>query len=955
MNQPDVPAEKSGKGYDSCIKSPLRLDDFPELPVGILVYHPLRHETGAIRNLAITYCNPFALFLFERAPTAEEPVFLTDVFRLKPLFKSACHVLETGTSVNEAFYAPQKGCWINSSIFRKADQGVIYLQTTTPEEKNQHTFQRGPELETIFSGISTRLSNLPSGEIDSYLVESLAQIGQYNLVDRAYIFTYSIDGLSNGCAHEWCAEGIEPQQALFQDTRQFSWWHQKMRQQEIISLAHPDDLPASAASEKESLKKQGIQSRLTVPMIFNNRLVGFVGFDMVHQLRDWNRHDIDLLKIYSGIVISVINGQYDEQNSLTGHVNFATDISYLKHIEKELTQANQRIQLATTAGNLGVWEWNLQTDKLTLDKNFYALFELPDNVVMDTFMDLATLIHPDDFAYFNQNVKHTIQENKHLDIEFRITSPVDKSIHHMKADGIVLQDESTSVFRVVGIVRDRTAQKKASQALRESEKQYRLLVDQLKNVVFHIDINGLFSYLNPSWQTITGFSVDESLGKSFLDFVHPDDREHNRYLYAQLTSRQKPHWEHTVRYICKENSYCWMSVFAQVILDEADQIIGVTGTMTDVTERKKGEEALQESEQRFRDIAENVDEIFWIRDLNEPRFTYMNSAYERFTGQNPEHLYTYPLVFLTFIHGEDQQKVLDAFTHLGPETDVRFRATHQNGSVHWMKIRGFVVKDDSGAIIRRIGMTTDITSTIEKELILEEALKNERSLNYLKSQFISTASHEFRTPLATISSSVELLKYYVNSNAAGPAAPLNRHIDTISREVFSLNDLVTNTLTISKIEESKVIANLELVDLIALCETIREDHFSNRADNRHTELTVIGNPASIRTDRNLLSRVITNLLINAFKFSASNPVLEVNFKKTVVQIRVIDKGVGIPADDLPNLFGKFFRARNATMVQGTGLGLAICLEYVTLLKGSIDVKSKEGKGTTVRVTIPIKS
>ncbi len=491
-------------------------------------------------------------------------------------------------------------------------------------------------------------------------------------------------------------------------------------------------------------------------------------------------------------------------------------------------------------------------------------------------------------------------------------------------------------------------------ALKESELRYKSLVDHLKDVVFHIDLSGAWSYLNPSWQAITGFSVEESLGKSIFDSIYPDDRAKSQYVYNLLISHQKPYYEQVVRYIHKEEGYRWVSVFAQATLNADQTLKGITGTLTDITERKKAEEALQESEQRFRDIAENVDEIFWIRDLNDPRFIYMNSAYERFTGQRPQALYKNPLLFLTFILEEDQRKVLDAFMHLGTETDVRFRATHQDGSVHWLEIRGFVVKDDTGAVIRRIGMATDITLTIEKELILEEALKNERSLNYLKSQFISTASHEFRTPLATISSSVELLRHYVNKDTGWPKIPVNKHIDNIYREVFSLNDLVTNTLTISRIEENRVIVKLEPVAPIELCETILEDHFSNRADNRYTKLTSIGNPATIVTDRSLLRHIITNLLTNAFKFSAGNPVLEVNFRKTLIQIRVIDEGIGIPAVDLPNLFGKFFRARNVTMVQGTGLGLAICQEYVTLLNGHIDVKSKEGAGTTVRVTIPIK-
>lgn len=1384
MNASDPSTKSRIQDSEDYEKNTPSIDFFSDLPVGVLVCKPLRNETGFIQNLLVTYCNPLACFLLGRLPTDEKPVLLTDIPWLKTLFNAASHVLETGISAKMEFKEPVKGGWVESSIFRKEGKGIIYLQTTSPDAKDRNSLLRRQELEAIISGISIRLSNLPSSEVDSCLVESLAQIGRYTLADRAYIFNYSADGSLTSCTHEWCAEGIKPTQPLFQNqsVNLFPWWHQKMRQQEIISFHSPDDLPPNTTGEKMSLNEQGIKSLLAVPMVFNNSLVGFVGFDTVRQSRQWNEHDIHLLKIYSGMVVSTNNrlaneerlkkinkrleglnrisnalldshllnepadlstlkylydvipcevgivfridptgqfaytdnrvrrgerefwpgirfpasylhnqkipnrqealithlrpdidsipvalnpyhlgyrsmlsvplfanqhyigllalldkspeffteehvliarevagqlstlllqeitsqkinesnqllqavvnntpvglglwqpirhedrivdfsclltnaeygtltgsgqqetgmgqqtlltlfppmkqnglfdklvevaetgqsqeiqfqtstpegdvwsdvcitrigsmvlftanditslkyvegqlrqtnadlekrvseraaqiqqlsamqqailtyagpaitvtdmdgiirlvnpalqtmsgyrahellgraapssvgqprffrsqtdslpistyiekhkfiqqentittkkgkkisvlsttsGLYNEHNELIGYVNFATDISYLKHIEKELTEANQRIQLATTAGNLGVWEWNLHTNELTLDKNFYNVFGLPDCVVITKIPDLALLIYPDDLAYFSQNFQHIVQEDKPFDVEFRVNFPVDNSIHYMKADGIVLRDESTSGLRVVGIVRDQTARKKASQAVHESEKRYRSLVDHLKDVVFHTDLNGYLSYLNLSWQTVTGFNIGESLGKRFLDFVYPDDQEHNWHLCTQLVNRQKPYCEHLVRYIHKAGGYRWISVFAQVVVNDKDELIGITGTLTDITERKKVEDALQESEQRFRDIAENVDEIYWIRDLHEPRFTYINSAYERFTGQDAQCLYQHPLLFLTFILEEDQQKVLDSFVHLGPETNVRFRARHQNGNIHWLEIRGFVVKDNAGAVIRRIGMATDITLTIEKELILEESLKNERNLNYLKSQFISTASHEFRTPLATISSSVELLRHYANVPTGPSPAILNQHINNIYRDVYSLNDLVTNTLTISRIEENKLQVNLvnpKRIDLITLCETMIEAYFTNRADNRHTELTVVGNPVSVLVDQNLLRHVLTNLLVNAFKFSATNPVLEVTFKKTVVHIWVIDTGIGIPAADLPNLFGKFFRARNASTIQGTGLGLAICQEYVALMNGRIRVKSKEGIGTSVQVTLPLK-
>ncbi|WP_170069462.1 PAS domain S-box protein [Spirosoma pollinicola] len=652
-------------------------------------------------------------------------------------------------------------------------------------------------------------------------------------------------------------------------------------------------------------------------------------------------------------VLSTLSGLYNEQNQLIGYVDTAMDISYLKTIEQELKQANQRSQLATMAGKLGVWEWNLLTNELLLDANFFTLLRIPQTVKINRIEDVEPLVHPNDLAFFKLNVQKIIDDKSPFDVEFRIVSPIDQAILYIKADGLLLKNENGINHRLIGVVRDRTKKKQANFALKESEHRYRSLVDHLNDVVFHVDLAGSWTYLNPVWQEITGFTVEESLGKPFLDSVFPEDRERNQYLCELLMSRQKSVCTHIIRYKHKEGGYRWIDVFAQVILNEFNEITGITGTLTDITERKKAEESVLESEQRFRDIAENVDEIFWIRDLNQPKFIYMNSAYEKFTGQVADDLYKNPLLFLNFILEEDRGKVMDFFMHNGNNTNFDFRAWHQDGTLRYMSVRVFTVQNEEGLITRRIGVATDVTMAIEKELILEESLQKERTLNVLKSQFISTASHEFRTPLAAINSSVELVKYYVNENKTGTAIQLiNQHIDKITNKIFTLNDLISDTLTISKIDEGKVDVNLELIDLIALSESTIKFYFSDRSDKRFVEFNVFGNAEPVTLDKKLTEHVLTNLLSNAFKFSTKNPLLKLNFRPEDVLITVSDEGIGIPEKDIPNLFGKFFRAGNVTSFQGTGLGLAICQEYVTLQQGQIEVDSIEGVGTTFRIILP---
>ncbi|ADB37092.1 PAS domain S-box protein [Spirosoma linguale] len=654
-------------------------------------------------------------------------------------------------------------------------------------------------------------------------------------------------------------------------------------------------------------------------------------------------------------VLSTVSGLYDDNNVLIGFVDIVADISYLKTIEHKLMQANQRSRLATMAGKLGVWEWNLLTNEIMMDENFLVLFGLPENASIKRIEDLEQIVHPDDLAYFKQNVQNIIESQKPFDVEFRVFFPSTKTTHYLKADGLIVQNEDGINNRLIGVIRDRTKKRQADQALKISEKRYRSLVDHLKDIVFQIDTSGCLTYLNPVWQKITGFSLEETLGKPFLDFVFPDDRERNQYLCDQLICRQKAICQHVVRYIHKDGGYRWIDVFAQLTVNELDEVTGITGTFTDITERKKAEDALLESEQRFRDIAENVDEIFWIRDLLEPKFIYINPAYEKFTGQLAETLYENPLVFLNFILEEDRSKVLANFVdEANQDSTFQFRARHKDGSLRHLDVRLFRVVNEEGVLIRRIGMATDITTAIEKELILEESLTKERTLNALKSQFISTASHEFRTPLAAINSSVELVKHYVNVGSADTPMTkvINQHIEKICQKVFFLNDLITDTLTISKIDEGRITVNLELTDLIELYENTVKHYFSDREDNRFVEFEYIGNPVTVNLDRKLTEHILTNLLSNAFKFSNKNPRLTISFCTEEVMMTIRDEGIGIPEKDIANLFGKFFRASNVTGFQGTGLGLAICQEYITLQNGRITCESREGVGTSFKVYFP---
>ncbi len=632
----------------------------------------------------------------------------------------------------------------------------------------------------------------------------------------------------------------------------------------------------------------------------------------------------------------------------------ARDITERQQVERELRLVNQRLELATQAAKQGIWQYDIKQDLLTWDERLYQIHGHTPRPSGMKFQDFLAIIHPDDIAAFHREAPP--KDDDSIANVVRIIAE-DGTVRYTETRALQVRDKAGEPVQMVGVVWDVTEQKQADIALRQSEERYRSLVDTLNDIVFQADLDGHWTYLNPSWERVTGFNVSESVGQFFLDFVHPDDQAHNLALFRPLIAQEKPTCRHVVRYIHKDGGFRWIESFAQLTLDDNGQPTGLTGTLTDITERKQAEDALRESEQRFREIADNVNEVFWIHSADPFQMLYINPAFERIFDRPAQPLYTDSSLFLDAIVDEDRPYMETIFKKYreGQAVKCQFRIRTRNGLIRWLNNRTFIVKDSQGVPTRYIGIVNDITSQKEKELVLQHSLAREQELSKLKTQFVATASHEFRTPLATIQSSVDLISLHMERSELTAQMAMKRHLGIIEKEVENFSDLLTDILTIGKIDEGKFTFNPRPVELIPLCHDIVTTYFSQRKDNRSVRFSSQGVPYLAYIDDKLLSRVIVNLLSNAFKFSAQDPELRIVFKNNQLIILITDQGIGIPADDLPHLFQTFYRARNATAIQGTGLGLSIARQFVDLHNGQLTVDSVENKGTTFFISLPATS
>jgi signal transduction histidine kinase len=234
---------------------------------------------------------------------------------------------------------------------------------------------------------------------------------------------------------------------------------------------------------------------------------------------------------------------------------------------------------------------------------------------------------------------------------------------------------------------------------------------------------------------------------------------------------------------------------------------------------------------------------------------------------------------------------------------------------------------------------------------LEAALVKEKELNELQRQFVSMASHEFRTPLAIIDSTAQRLKKSADRMSSEEAL---KRVDKIRGAVVRMTRLMESTLTAARLEEGKVAIDMQSCDvgqvISEVClrsQEISKDHIIS------FEMGAL--PKSIKADASALDQILTNLLSNAVKYAPGAPDIQVKVfgegDHVIIQVR--DHGLGIDEDDLPNMFGRFFRAKTSTGIVGTGIGLNLVKTLVEMHGGTVSIDSKKDEGSTFTVRLPV--
>jgi PAS domain S-box-containing protein len=399
------------------------------------------------------------------------------------------------------------------------------------------------------------------------------------------------------------------------------------------------------------------------------------------------------------------------------------------------------------------------------------------------------------------------------------------------------------------------------------------------------------------------------------------------------------------------------------VTDANGERIGVVAVNRDITHYKWAEEALRESEERYRNITEVIsDYAFSYRvnpDQSLSREWLTMGSFTRITGFTIEEVESRGTFSL--YHPEDSELAREHMSKVFQGEAVRgeYRLITKGGELRWLDVYRQPVWDErQNRVVRYFGVAQDITERkrIEQEKLEAERiraeLESEKELLKLKERFISVVSHEFRTPLSVIMSSGELVQRYYDRMT--PEKQLD-HIREIIAQSGYMTGLLDDILTFNKASAGKLAFTPAPLDLEMFCRTAIERIKTTDKGNHQINFITDSDLQKTPLDQKLLQHIVLNLLSNAVKYSPEGGEvrLELSRRDDEIILRVSDQGIGIPPESRVRLFEPFHRADNVGNISGTGLGLAIVKQSVDLHRGRIECKSEPGVGTTFTVYLPL--
>ena len=528
----------------------------------------------------------------------------------------------------------------------------------------------------------------------------------------------------------------------------------------------------------------------------------------------------------------------------------------------------------------------------------------------------------------------------------------------------------TSVGNQIGLWLE---QQRAKNELKRSEEKYRNLFQKMNEGLLFSTPEGIIEMVNPAFIRLFEYSEKELIGINAYDLLL--EQEYRLRLKQKVEKRKQGVSEqYEAKMVQKSGKIIWVFISASPQYDNKGNFIGVMSIIKDISERKEAEKIKKQFTQQLEKEVETQTLAIKIfqNELNYQVDALNHTALVSTTDINGNIIYANDIFCSVSGYSFDElngknHRILKSnkqpqkiFTEMwkmiskGKVWKGEIINKAKDGSYYWVDTTIVPFFNVNGEIEKYVSIRFDITKQKIAQENLNQSLAKEKELGKLKSYFVSTVSHQFRTPLAIIQSNSELLNMITENCELELKPKLDTATERIRKEIERMTELMDDILLLGKIASGKNSSiNKRPTDILEFCKGISEQFNDIQKDGRKIDVEFSGEQRHINIDQNSMNHTLNNLISNAFKYSIKeNPKIYISFEEKEVKIIVTDTGIGIPENEIKNLFQPFHRASNASDIPGSGLGLAIVKEYVELNGGKIQVQSQLNRGATFTITFP---
>jgi PAS domain S-box-containing protein len=668
-----------------------------------------------------------------------------------------------------------------------------------------------------------------------------------------------------------------------------------------------------------------------------------------------------------GTVITIVAHSHDlDYGGREARVAVVTDITERKRAELALQESQARFRLiAENSGDI-IWLYDLQARKYryvspVVEKVLgYTTQEVGASLLTDllTPASRATTLSQIEAQVAAFVAGDESARTRIYDVEFVCK---DGDIRQAEVSASLMADAGGRALMMVGTTRDVTQRRRIEAALRESEHTLAAVFDSADMGILFADVEGRLQRVNARFCSMLGYTGAELLALDQQAYSHPDEHQRHLALLGKIRDGSSDGFQLEKRFIRKDGGCIWVHLGVSAVRNGDSTLRGFVTVVDDITERRRAREALKQFsaelelrvEARTAELGARTREIEGLLDSipdavllcigdGKPIFSHLPRKEELppFLAEDASLDALRENPFVKEIAGTMRE-----LTHDGPQTVVREFDREVDGAICSVEARATPIGIDQVLILLR-----DITARRRAEREVLANLARERQLSELKSQFISVASHEFRTPLAAAVGSLELLQRHSDRMGEEKRVEL---LSRMQRSLGRLTAIMTDVLTISRVDAGRVVVKTMPLELGRFVQdVVREVEDGDRQQHRFSFVQT-GGPDVVTTDSNLLHHILSNLVGNAVRYSKAETTVSVALEHTerAFAVTVADEGIGVPEAEQARIFEPFVRGSNVGQIGGTGLGLNIVKRYAELLGGRVELLPS-ARGATFRVVIP---